>query len=150
MSIGAILGFLIVTGYTITEIIKEAMDFDLFQDISILSISDIKKAFAQAKKNAGFMPHNIIKEKLSQLMIEKFHRVLTLKELYMATGLELVTVTTNLDKDIAEYLSWRTYLLIYHCRSSSVSINIPLLFYQIIYGVDNYVYIDYALNNPYL
>ena len=149
VSIGSILSFLIVTGYTITEIIKEAMDFDLFQDISILSLGDIKKAFVQAKKNAGLLPHNKIKEKLSQLMIEKFNRVLTLKELYMATGLELVTITTNLDKDIAEYLSWKTYPNLSAVEAVLMSMNIPLLFYQIIYGEDNDVYIDGAFSNPY-
>lgn len=149
VSIGAILSFLIAVGYNATEIIKEAMDFDLFQDISILSLSDIKKAFSQAKKNAGFMPHNKIKEKLSQLMTDKFHRVLTLKELYMATGLELVTVTTNLDKDIAEYLSWRTYPNLSAVEAVLMSMNIPLLFYQIIYGEDHDVYIDGAFSNPY-
>jgi|DewCreStandDraft_4_1066084.scaffolds.fasta_scaffold02793_20 predicted acylesterase/phospholipase RssA len=140
VSVGAIISLLLVAGYTVTEIISEAVDTSLFQDISCINLTEIKE-------NTGLISNRSIKEKLIARIEDKFGKILSLQELYDATGLEFMCVTMNLDQDKAEYISRKTYPQMSCVDAVLLSMNIPLLFYKLKYR--GCVYIDGAFANPY-
>src|SRR6056297_432346 len=65
VSVGAIISLMMVCGYTISEIIMDAVDMDLFEDFSNISISKIPKKI-------GIMSNKAIKKKLEEKIIQKF------------------------------------------------------------------------------
>jgi len=136
VSIGAIIALLLVAGYSVTE----AVDTNLFQDISCLNWNEVKT-------NTGLISNRPIKEKLITCIENKYGKLLNLHELYQATGLEFMCVTMNLDMDRAEYLSWKNYPNMSCVDAVLLSMNIPLLFYKLKYN--GCVYIDGAFGNPY-
>jgi len=140
VSIGAIISLLLVTGYTVTEIISDAIETNLFQDLSSINFEDIKE-------NTGLLSNRPIKEKLITRLEDKFGFVPNLEQLYMVTGLEFMCVTMNLSKDRAEYISRHTDPSMNSVDAVLLSSNIPLLFYKLKYKGS--VYIDGAFGNPY-
>lgn len=140
VSIGAIIGLLLVAGYKPIEIIENALDTNLFQDLSSINFENIKH-------NTGLISNKSIKDKLIELMEEKFGFVPNLQQLYLATGLEFMCVSMNLSKDQAEYISYKTEPDINCVDAVLLSSNIPLLFYKLKYK--GCIYIDGAFGNPY-
>ncbi len=140
VSVGAIISVLLVAGYSVTEIITDAMDVNLFQDISSINLNEIKD-------NVGLLSNRAVKEKLVTLLENKFGFVPTLHQFYMATGLTLTCVSLNLDDERTEYISWETEPTISAVDAVLLSMNIPLLFYQLRYKGN--LYIDGAFGNPY-
>ena len=140
VSVGAVIGLLITAGYSITDIISEALQTNLFQDISHINFSDMKL-------NSGLISNEHISHKLSQLVRNKYGFIPTLKQLYMATGIKLVSVTMNIDTHIPEYLSHETDPDLSCVEAVLLSMNIPFLFYKMKYKGN--VYIDGAFGNPY-
>ena len=140
VSVGAIISLLLVVGYTVTEIIVEAADANIFEDFSSVSWKDIKENF-------GLISSAPIKRKLTRSVMEKFGYVPTLEQLFCSTGLELVCVTANLDKEIPEYISYKTDPQMSCVDLVMYSMNIPIIFYKLIYK--GCVYVDGALGNPY-
>lgn len=140
VSVGAIISLLIVSGYSIAEIIAEAADADIFYDLSSVSIKD-------TKEKLGLVSSAPIKRKLVKNVIEKFGYVPTLDQLFRSTGLKLVCVTANLDKEIPEYMSYETEPDISSVDAVMYSMNIPIFFYKLKYK--GCVYVDGALGNPY-
>ena len=144
VSVGAVIALLLVAGYTVTEIISEAIDTNLFHDISCINLSE-------AKANSGLISNRPVKDKLVSRLEAKFGFVPTLSRLYTATGLKLTCVTMNLDKDRAEYISKETDPSLSCVDAVMLSMNIPLLFYKIKHMREgkHCVYIDGAFGNPY-
>ena len=140
VSVGAIISLLIVSGYSITEIIAEAADADIFNDLSSVSVKD-------TREKLGLVSSAPIKRKLLKNVIEKFGYVPTLSQLFRSTGLKLVCVTANLDKERPEYMSYETEPDISCVDAVMYSMNIPIIFYKLKYK--GCVYVDGALGNPY-
>lgn len=140
VSVGALLSLLIVSGYTIREIIAIAADTDIFHGLSSLSLKKMSE-------NSGLISSEPIRKKLTDLITAKFGRVLTLYQLYMATGLTYVAVTLNIDTEETEYMGPNTTPHISCVDATMLSMNIPFLFYRLIHKGN--VYIDGALGNPY-
>ena len=140
VSVGAIIRLLLIVGYTVMDIIVEAADTNIFEDFSSVSLKDMKE-------NIGLVSSAPIKRKLVRNVMEKFGYVPTLQQLYHATGLELVCVTANLDKEIPEYMSRETEPNISCVDAVMYSMNIPIIFYKLKYK--GCVYVDGALANPY-
>lgn len=140
VSVGAVISLMLVAGYTVTEIIAEALDTNLFQDISCINLSEIKN-------NIGLISNANIKDRLITRMEDKFGFVPTLNQLYMATGKCLVSVAMNLDKGQPEYMSYETEPNISSVDAALLSMNIPLIFYKLKYK--GCVYIDGAFGDPY-
>jgi predicted acylesterase/phospholipase RssA len=141
VSVGAVIALLLICGYTVTEIISESMEVHhLFQDISSLNFSDIKN-------NSGLIDQISIKNKLTGIVKKKFGFVPDMEHLYMITGIKFETVSMNLSKDCAVYLSHETEPDLSVVDAVLMSINIPFLFYKIKYKND--LYIDGAFGNPY-
>lgn len=140
VSVGAIISLLIVCGYKIPEIIAESADTNIFNDLSSVSIRD-------TRDKLGLVSSTPIRRKLVKNVINKFGYVPTLKELYHLTGLKLVCVTANLDKETAEYMSYETEPYLPVVDAVMYSMNIPIIFYKLKYK--GCVYVDGALANPY-
>ena len=142
-SVGAIISLLMVAGFNPMEIIMEAMNTQIFRDILNISLSELQTK----KEQFGLISTTKVRDQLTKKLVEKFGFVPTLKQLYIATGMTLITVSVNLDKDRTEYFSWKTEPDISAVEATVLSMNIPFLFYKITYKGD--VYIDGAFGNPY-
>lgn len=140
VSVGAIIALLLVAGYTVTEIIAEAVETNLFQDLSSINLENIKA-------NSGLISNRAIRERLILRLEEKFGFVPNLDQLYLVTGLKFMCVTMNLSKCRAEYLSRQTCSDMSCVDAVMLSMNIPLIFYKLKYRGS--IYIDGAFANSY-
>ena len=140
VSVGAIISLMMTCGYKITEIIAESADTNIFDDLTSVSLKD-------TRDKLGLVSSAPIRRKLVKSVMAKFGYVPTLEELYHATGLKLVCVTANLDKETAEYMSYETEPLLPVVDAVMYSMNIPIIFYKLKYK--GCVYVDGALANPY-
>lgn len=139
ISVGSMISLLLIAGYSPEEIIREAADTDILD----IGHFDIRNSI----KNIGLISNEHIRDKLVVLMSNKFGFVPTLSQLYNATGLTYTSVTMNLDKNITEYISWKTYPELSCVDAVLLSINIPFVFYKI--ECQGNTYIDGAFGNPY-
>lgn len=146
-SAGSIISLLLVAGFTIPEIIEEARDFNLFQDISSIKLNDFKSLFFSIKDNFGLLDHNVMRQRLNVKLRSKLGTIPTLYQLYLFTNITYISVTYNLTKDETEYFSWKTHPDILATDASILSMNIPILFHKLRFR--ECVYIDGAFGDPY-
>ena len=140
VSVGAIISLLIICGYEIREIIGQAIKLDLFKEIDSLNFESIIE-------NKGLISNEPLRKKLTQLVIDKFGNVPTLYNLYMMTGISYVSVTLNATDEECCMMGPFNYPNVSCVDATMFSINIPFIFYQLIYQGKTYV--DGALGNPY-
>lgn len=140
VSVGAILSLLMISGYEIREIIGEATSLNLFQQLDTLNIR-------QMIENKGVISNEPIRRRLSELMLLKFGSIPTLHGLYMFTGRSLITVTLNATDEECVMMGPTTHPSVSCVDAVMFSMNIPFVFYQLIYLGKTYV--DGALGNPY-
>lgn len=140
VSVGAIISLLIIVGYSIKEIIVITVDTNILQDVENFNLFS-------ASSNGGLISSDPIRRKLMSLVTNKMGLVPTLKQLYRATGLALVTIAHNMTKDETEYFDPFITPNISCVDAVMLSINMPIVFYRLVY--DNNVYVDGALGNPY-
>jgi len=140
VSVGAIISLMMVCGYKVIEIIAESADTNIFNDLSSVSLRD-------TQDKLGLVSSAPIKRKLVKMVLKKFGYIPNLKQLYEITGLKLVCVTANLDKETAEYMSYETEPHLPVVDAVMYSMNIPIIFYKLKYM--GCVYVDGALANPY-
>jgi len=140
VSVGAIISLMMVCGYKVIEIIAESADTNIFNDLSSVSLRD-------TQDKLGLVSSAPIKRKLVKMVLKKFGYVPNLQQLYEITGLKLVCVTANLDKETAEYMSYETEPHLPVVDAVMYSMNIPIIFYKLKYM--GCVYVDGALANPY-
>jgi predicted acylesterase/phospholipase RssA len=140
VSVGAIIALLIVAGYQIREIVGEASNLNLFKDIRNITFKSIIE-------NCGLMSNDSVKRRLTQLMVHKFGLVPTLYNLYLQTGKAFVAVTLNATDNECIMMSPFTHPNISCVDVALFSINIPFIFYQLMFQGKTYV--DGALGNPY-
>lgn len=140
VSIGAIITLLIICGYQIREIVGEAVIFDIFKEISTFDFQSIII-------NKGLISNEPAKKRLTQLVINKFGNVPSLYGLYMRTGKSLTIVTLNATDEECVMMNPFTHPDVSCVDATMFSMNIPYVFYQLIYN--NKTYVDGALANPY-
>lgn len=140
VSIGALINLLLVSGFTITEIITEAVDTNIFQDISCINLSE-------SKQNMGIISNRSIQEWLIKRIENKFGLIPTMEQLYLITGKDLTCVSLNIDTDKVAYLNKDNFPSICCVDAVLMSMNIPFLFYKIKHNGDTYI--DGAFGNPY-
>ena len=140
VSIGAIIALLIIAGYQIREIVGEAATLDIFKEIGVLN-------FQSSLDNRGLMSNEPIRKRLSQLIINKFGNIPTLHGLYMRTGKSYVAVTLNATDEECVMMGPFTHPNVSCVDATMFSMNIPFVFYQLVYHGKTYV--DGALANPY-
>lgn len=139
-SIGSSICLLIAAGYTIPEIIDECIDVSIINDITDINIDHITES--PGIFNIRTI-ENLIKDKIRQ----RFGMIPTLKQLYMATGINLKIITFNLDKYRPECLSKDTEPNLSCVEAVMMSMAIPVILRPRIYR--GYVYIDGAVGDPY-
>lgn len=144
-SAGAIISFLLVLGYTVSEIINICLKYNILFDIRNLNIPEIKSNF-------GLVSNKQLRDILNECSLEKYGLIMNMEELYQATGLELTFITVNVDSKTPN--KSKTVRIDHHSHPDLCSVegvllssNVPFLFYQIEYKGE--VYIDGAFGNPY-
>jgi len=140
-SIGALVGLLLVSGYTTIEIINDVFNEDIFS--YLLDKFDFEKIY----QSTGLIDPTGIKNKLSQKLTKRFGFVPNLQQLHLITGKKFYSVTYNLTKDRVEFFSHETTPECSCVDAVLMSMNIPGIFYQMKYKGD--YYIDGAFGNPY-
>ena len=140
VSVGAVISLLIICGYRIREIVKEAVTLNLFKEINALDCRSIVE-------NRGFISSEPIRKHLTQLVINKFGNVPTLRGLYMMTGKAFVAVTLNASDEVCVMMNPFDNPDISCVDAAMFSMNIPFVFYQLIHR--GKIYVDGALANPY-
>jgi len=139
-SIGSAISLLIISGYSISEIIDDCMDLNLVNDLSDLNLENLKE-------NPGLLRMKPIENLLKQRVIHKFNHVPTLKELHEATNISFTIVCFNLDKMRKEYISKDTDPDLSCVEAVMMSMAIPALVCPRIYKGN--VYVDGAVGDPY-
>lgn len=140
VSIGAIICLLLICGYRTREIIGEAVTFDIFKEISSFDFKNILE-------NKGFLSSEPVRKRLTQLVINKFGNVPTLRGLYMMTGKAFVAVTLNTTDEICMMMNPFDNPDVSCVDAAMFSMNIPFIFYQLMHR--GKILVDGALANPY-
>lgn len=140
VSVGAIISLLIISGYQIRELISEGTNLDLFKEIHNFN-------FQTSMENKGLLSNEPMKKHLSQLILDKFGNIPTLHNLYMRTGKAFITVTLNATDEECVMMTPFTHPSMSCVDATMFSMNIPFIFYQLIYK--HKIYVDGALANPY-
>jgi len=140
VSVGAVISLLIICGYKIREIVGEAVKLDIFKEIGVLN-------FKTMIENGGFLSNEPVRKRLTQLVINKFGNVPTLYNLYLRTGKAFVAVTLNATDEECVMMNPFTNPNVSCVDATMFSMNVPFIFYQLIYHGKTYA--DGALANPY-
>lgn len=146
ISIGSSIALLLVCGYEVLDIVYDALDIpNIFTDFN--KNFNILKLIKETAENGGLLSNQKIYERLCSRVKKKFGFIPNLKQLFLTTGLELVTVSLNLTKDRTEYISYLNYPEMSCVDAVMLSMNIPIVFHKIRYNND--IYVDGALGDPY-
>lgn len=140
-SIGALICYLLVIGYTPLELIDYIVHSTFLDDLKSLNIANI----IQRK---GLVNYYIIQEHLETLTIKKIGKFYTLGDLYLNRGLELVCTTYNFTTGEVEYLSYKTNPDLPALTAVRMSCNIPILFDRFYYNGCEYIDGGFADNFP--
>jgi len=140
VSVGSIISLLLICGYNIREIVGEAVKLDIFKQVDSFN-------FASVIQNKGLISNEPIRRLLTKLVVEKFGSVPTLYGLYMSTGKSLVSTTLNVTDEKCLMLNPIDHPDVSCVDAVMFSMNIPFIFYQLIYN--DKVCADGALANPY-
>lgn len=140
VSIGAIICLLLAAGYSIREIVGEAVTLDIFKDISGFN-------WREAMSHRGVLSNEPVQHRLCNLLVLKFGHVPTLHELYEVTHNSFIAVTYNVTNSICAMMGPQTHPDVSCVDAVLCSMNIPFVFYQLIY--QDKTYIDGAFGNPY-
>jgi len=140
VSIGSIICLLMIAGYQIREIVGEAATIDIFKEVGDFNLQSVMS-------NRGLMSNEPVRKRLTQLMLNKFGVVPTLHGLYMQTGKAFISVTLNATDEECVMMGPFTHPNVSCVDATMFSMNIPFVFYQLVYHGKTYV--DGALGNPY-
>lgn len=119
VSIGSLICLLLISNYTIPEILDNLLFIDK---------EEKKINFSMLMYNFGVMDIESIKGNINKLIIKKWGKILTLKELYLATGIEYNSVVTNNDIGSHEFMNYNTYPDISCVEACICSMTIPIIF----------------------
>jgi predicted acylesterase/phospholipase RssA len=154
VSVGALIGLLFTAGLTVGEIIDTALHVDFFEDVeSIIQILKSDKPynafsrFPTVRDRKGLLSNDVVKKELQRQLIAKFGFTPSLHQLYLATGIKFIATSMNLRQRQPVYLSYETDPDLSVIDAVLLSMNIPLIFYQLRYKGD--LHIDGAFANPY-
>lgn len=140
VSVGAMISLLLISGYTIREVITNAVLLDFFSEIENFSLDS-------SLERMGLISSEPFKKVLSDLVFSKFHVIPTLKGLQTFTGKTLVTTTLNVTDEEPLMLNPVEHPEVSCVDAVMFSLNIPFVFYQLKY--EDKICVDGALANPY-
>lgn len=132
-SVGSIIIFLIIIGYSPSE---------LYEFIKIFNFSNLNNFdINMLLTNFGLNNGNMIIEMLNNFLIKKnYNKDITFKELYEKTNKEFIVTITNINKHICEYVSYKNYPDLNIVLAIRMSISIPLIFTPVKFN--NNLYVD--------
>src|SRR5665647_3459174 len=140
VSAGAAISLLLVSGYSIIEIINLFIDIDITEDLAKIKLTDIKD-------HLGLIKNKTVEDILERALKNKFGYIPSLKQLYLATGIIFTAVTFNVDKMRPEFLDKDTEPELSALESTMMSMAIPVLIQPRKYKGD--IYIDGGIAVPY-
>ena len=140
VSAGAAISLLLVAGLNVDEIISICFEIDLVEDVLAINLD-------QSGKRLGLLENKTVETKLETCLKNKFGYVPTLKQLFIATGLELTMVTFNIDAMEPVYLHHNSHGQLSCVEAAMMSMAVPLLMQPRKYN--GQAYIDGALGSPY-
>jgi len=146
VSVGSIIGLMIATGISIKEIIYLAVENVDIVDLDLENI-DVIAMLNNIRTKFGLFSSQKIEDTLSNILINKYGYIPTLKQLYNITDMELIMVQFSLTSKTKKYFSHLTEPDISCIKALSLSINIPGIFFMKEYKGE--VYIDGAFGDPY-
>lgn len=137
-SIGSIICYLLVIGYTPIEIMVYISTHQLFEKMQAFDILGMVKG-------KGAFSFSLIQEELEKMSIEKIGYLPTLKSLKERYNKNFISVTYNLSENKTEYLSHENYPDLPCISAIRMSSNLPFVFENYKYG--NSFYIDGGISN---
>ena len=140
VSVGSVICLLRTINYTYREIAELGSGLNLFS-----GWDDIN--FAKILQQNGVVPHDKLREFLSEIVRTKLGIIPTFQQLYTMTGYVLRVVSYNITTKTTYYFDYRTHPDASVIEVVLASSTIPLLFYKSKYRGDYYC--DGAIGNPY-
>lgn len=138
-SIGAVISYLLIIGYTPVEIIVYlCTNYKLFEKLKCINI-------VNATRGEGAVSFSGISEELEKMTIDKIGKLMTLRDLETKFGKTFICVTYNTTKCCPEHLSAETTPELPCLSALRMSCNLPLVFESYKYG-DSF-YVDGGLTN---
>lgn len=141
LSTGAIMALLMVVGYEIREIIGDFAKYDILRDTMELSIIE------EAIHNKKFISSEPSRQGLTKLILNKLGVIPTLRGLYIATGKSFIATTFDFTTEQQVMMGPFTHPDVSCIDAAMYSMNIPFIFYQLIYRGNHMV--DGIIANPY-
>lgn len=142
-SVGAMLSLLMTCGYKPSQINRMAVETNLFADFFTVKLG---QRIDEMRKNCGVISNTAIRVKLEEAVIRKFGKMVTMKELYERTHILFQAVTFDIQTNTAYYINHINFPDLNVIQAVLFSINIPLLFYRLIYGAHEFI--DGAFCDP--
>lgn len=138
-SVGAVLGYLLIIGYTPVEVIVYlCTHYQLFERLKCFNI-------VNASRGEGAVSFSSISDELEKMTIDKVGKVLNMGDLEARFEKKFMCVTYNTTKCCAEYLSGEKTPDLPCLTALRMTCNLPLVFEAYKYG-DSF-YIDGGLVN---
>jgi len=131
-SIGSIICFLILIGYTPIEIMVYLCTLEIFEKLQHFNI------VAMMNGN-GALSYSSVYEQLERMTIDKIGYLPTFKDIKDNFNKEFICVTYNLTEDRTEYLSYENNPSLPCLVALKMSSNLPLIFEKFKYGSNFYI-----------
>lgn len=145
-SVGSIISYLLIIGYTPIEIfVYLSTHPEFFEKLRSMDI-------ISASRGEGAISFSNITDELEKMTIEKTGKVFTMKELFNRFNKKLVCVTYNISQTKIEYISHDSHDSEYADMPCMIALkmssNLPLIFEQFKYGKSYYVDGGFGDNFP--
>lgn len=132
-SVGAIINYLLIIGYTPVEIIVYlCINSQVFQKLKYFDINS-------GCRGDGATTFLHITEYLERMTTEKIGRLITMKDVKTLYGVNFICTTFNVSKSVVEYISSETHPDIPCLSALRMTANLPLVFETYKYGDSFYV-----------
>jgi predicted acylesterase/phospholipase RssA len=141
VSVGSIISLLLLSGYSVKEIVIKSTEINLLCGLDSLT------ELLQTREKMGLLSSEPVRRVLRESLIKKFGIVPTLRQLYLMTGLKFVSVAYNLDDRRSVHFSYENEPDMSCIAAVLLSMNIPLVFHMAKYK--GQMYIDGGLHDPY-
>lgn len=142
-SIGAIIGYLLIIGYTPIEIFIYTCTNPIFKHEPVLDLISMMNG-------EGAISYTHFMDYLERMTFDKIGRVLTLKQLYDEFHKTLIVTTYNYTRNKLVYMSWETHPDIPCLTALRMTSTLPLLHSMYKYMNDYYIDGGVADNFPIL
>lgn len=139
VSIGALISFFLVLGYTVEEVVMKSVTLDMVSDMDGLTVNRIIS-------NKGLITYDRLKVVLKEAMMEKLGKEVNLRELHEITGKNFTTISFDTGTLDSHYFSHETDPECMVSDAILASVSIPYLFQEFRYN--GAIHVDGAFGDP--